>query len=132
MKTEVHFFAGMATTLYLFASSNVCLARSARPSEIVRRLQLANVARIEFSPAPNAPYFLAVFVPEHKSESGSVRIYSIPPSQGPESIRATASKSFFRVCFLCLVFTIVHPIIGHICKTDVEQHWNCVVSKFVY
>lgn len=72
-------------------------ARSARPSEIVRRLQLANVACIQFSPASNAPYFLAVFVPEHKSEAGSVRIYSVPPSQGPESIRATASKSFFRV-----------------------------------
>ena len=80
VKTEVHFFA----------------ARSARPSEIVRRLQLANVACIQFSPAANAPYYLAVFVPEHKSEAGSVRIYSIPPSQGPESIRATASKSFFR------------------------------------
>jgi len=80
VKNEVHFFA----------------ARSARPAEIVRRIQLANVANIQFSPAANAPYYLAVFVPEHKSEPGSVRIYSIPPSQGPESIRATASKSFFR------------------------------------
>lgn len=80
VKTEVHFFA----------------ARSARPQEIVRRLQLANVACIEFSPSAQAPYHLAVFVPEHKSDAGSVRIYSVPQSQGPESIRATASKSFFR------------------------------------
>jgi len=104
VKTEVHFFA----------------ARSARPSEIVRRLQLANVACIQFSPAASAPYFLAVFVPEHKSESGSVRIYSVPPSQGPESIRATASKSFFRGTSAKLMWNSTGTALLASLSTDVD------------
>lgn len=104
VKTEVHFFA----------------ARSARPAEIIRRLQLANVARIEFSPALNAPYFLAVFVPEHKSEPGSVRIYSIPPSPGPDSIRATASKSFFRGTSAILMWNSTGTALLASLSTDVD------------
>lgn len=104
VKTEVHFFA----------------ARSARPAEIVRRLQLANVACIQFSPSGNAPYHLAVFVPEHKSEAGSVRIYSVPPSQGPDSIRATASKSFFRGTSAKLMWNSTGTALLASLSTDVD------------
>lgn len=104
VKTEVHFFA----------------AKTARPSEIARRLQLPNVARVEFSPVPNPPYHLAVFVPEQKSQPGSVRIYAIPPAQGPDSIRATATKSFFRGTSALLMWNSTGTALLASLSTDVD------------
>eukprot|EP00026_Physarum_polycephalum_P002263 Phypoly_transcript_02269.p1 GENE.Phypoly_transcript_02269~~Phypoly_transcript_02269.p1 ORF type:complete len:634 (+),score=118.93 Phypoly_transcript_02269:977-2878(+) len=103
VKNEVHFFA----------------ARSARPQEVVRKLQLANVAHLEFSPAPNAPYHLAVFVPERKSEAGSVRIYAVSHAQG-ETIRATASKSFFRGTYAKLMWNSTGTALLASLSTDVD------------